>query len=223
MYVGKEEAVFFVERQHLRKIDLGVDYDDYTTYKLPDWRPKVFEAFHFWLKWDRLPPWGSKNLDPECDGMDKENFIIHIDLYGKAKEYEVYSLMEAITDNIRKRETCEYGYFPGFLINTIYDITDDDSGLRNYLVDSFVFKTSNFRVDEDGRMNMSMREEALGIIMKKFKAKHFKFLAECYMKIFDGKKMTDPNTTNKCTYHEHDEGQSCGSRKRKRKRDDDDE
>lgn len=171
--------------------------------------PKVFELLISWLYRKNLKPISTADEDDA-----KEEVELYIDLYLRACDWNMPELQNALLDRIRVRSTCEYGFFPRKLINTIYKRTQPLSPLRSYIVDSFIHKGIEW--DEDGGLEDPIdaqytltRKRALTVQLE---AGNQDFVLDCYEALFQlcaKSKIRDPDRKTGCVYHRHESGGKC--------------
>ena len=166
-----------------------------------EYEPIAFELFVDWLYRKSLPA-----LDGSSETRATEQVRHYITLYLMAESWAIASLKNLIIDTIKARQTCHYGWFPVDLIKRIYAATTKGSCLRRYIVDSFLCKTP--------RSVWSGAERAKAL-MDHADAGNVAFLLECYEGLFgmaykSKMRNRDPGRRDKCFYHEHERGMSCG-------------
>ena len=176
---------------------------------LPTVDPKVFELLISWLYRRTLNPISTADED-----VAKEEVALYIYLYLKACDWNMLELQNALLDQIRVRPTCEYGFFPRKLINTIYNRTQPLSPLRSYVVDSFIHKGIEW--NEEGDLEDPTdpeytwtRKRALKVQLE---AGNREFVLDCYEALFQlcaKSKIRDPDRKTGCVYHKHESGGKC--------------
>ena len=213
VYVGKERTRFTLLRKQVQPILSHMEVGFSNKYFLPDVDTKTFRIFKHWLYKKTLD-----ELDPDAEDKAKEKMLEYLELYFRATEWEIHDLANDIMDRFRGRFQCEDGYFPAFLIKKIYDNTGPGEPLRRYIVDNFLFKSSDWHPDD---LQDSFSHHA--------EKGNTDFLLDCYRGALAlaKKKILDPFLdtrdseceVSECEYHFHEVGTECGSeRARKRRR-----
>ena len=104
--------------------------------------PQVFELLIGWLYRKKL-----NAISTTDEEIAMEEVKSYVNLYLRACDWEIDELQNALMDRLRTRRTCEYGYFPRTMIKTIYEKTKEQSPLRSYIVDNFIY--NGIAWDED--------------------------------------------------------------------------
>ena len=159
-----------------------------------DYEPTLFEMLIQWLYRGTLP---AVNMDDES--IAKHQVTNLVNLYLKAQVLAMPALLDAIIDRLRARETCRLGWFPSNLIKLIYQSSGTHLPLRRYIVNSFLYKTSQW-VDDDDDDDDSL-DEAL---RDQLDAGNTEFVRECYIALYKKCKnivFEDPNKEPERTYH----------------------
>jgi len=170
--------------------------------------PKLIEIFIGWLYRGTVPKIFEDNHQ---EHLAKEQVGHYISLYLKAETWKTHDLQNTIMDTVRARKTCELGWFPHMHIQTIYKRTSAGSPLRQYIVDSLVWKGSKWddpvwtEPDEGDRTIMIMEHLEYG---------NHTFIAEYCEALYQlcaKKRFTDPAKKVGCFYHVHEEGKTCST------------
>ena len=216
VYVGTEDKSFEIHRallasacdffrQEVQEIEphvpvgqincplLELDFEEY--------EPIAFELFVNWLYRKTLPA-----LDGSSETRAKEQVRHYTTLYLMAESWSLAPLKNLIIDTIKARQTCDYGWFPTDLIKRIYAATPKGSPLRRYIVDSLFSKRFTSVWGEVERTKALMEQADAGNV---------EFLLECCEGLFgmaykSRMRYRDPLWRDRCFYHEHEVGVSCG-------------
>ena len=214
VYVGPKKKVRYISKKAFAKLELNIDLEYITQYSIPDWSIELFGHLAFWLKEGHIKPFESKHVgqsQAESDAADKLRLFQYLDLYQKAEEWGAEVVQNAIVDRIKARATCEKGYFSVPFIQKLYTVTTDDSPLRRYVADSFVWKAADWEVS-DIRVKLG----------KHMNRGNQTFVLDCYEALghqIHRSNMKYPNDEDDCAYHAHDSTVNCTEKSgKKRKR-----
>jgi len=169
--------------------------------------PRVIEIFIGWLYRGTIP---KISEDFYLEYLAKEQVRRYISLYLTAEIWKTPGLQNTIMDTIRARMTCRYGWFPCVHIQTIYNHTSSGSPLRQYIVDSLLWKGSRWH---NARWSGPNGEgERTRLIMEHLKHGNHDFIVEYCEALYKAKgRFSDPAEEVGCFYHIHEEGKTCST------------
>lgn len=148
---------------------------------LPAEDPKVFELLIGWLYRKNL-----NAISTTDEEVAKEEVALSVDLYLRACKWKMPELQNALMDRMRVRTTCVHGFFPRKLIKTIYESTESLSPLRSYIVDSFIYKGTQW--DEDAEIEDPIDEHFFltrkSALRTQLDAGNQEFVLDCYEALF---------------------------------------
>ena len=81
------------------------------------------------------------DLSQDDEREAKEPLRQYLEMYFQTTNWNVQDLENHITGKIHSRHTCENGYFPRSLIETVYENSEPGSVLREYVVDDFLYES----------------------------------------------------------------------------------
>ena len=179
--MGPECSSFIVSKDRLCEVlpaDRYIYVQFRVSYHLSDWNVTEFEEIQYWLVNKRFRPMGG------ADSIDKVRIFTLLAIYEKATEWDVKWVKDSIVDVIKARRTCNHGFFSRKLVKSIYSVTDAQSGLRRYLVDSFVYKSVAPKSGNTDSLDLDSSSywvtERRNILMKQMKDGNHQFVADCY-------------------------------------------
>ena len=135
--VGSDSQIFTLPRDVLSEIFPGMDLDyEAASSDFSYCDPNIFVIFGKLLCSGYLA-----DLSEDDEEEAKDLLHLYLEMYFLATFLNVQDLENLIMDKIRDRHTCEDGYFPHFLIKSVYENTEPGSVLREYVADRFLYKS----------------------------------------------------------------------------------
>ena len=195
--VGSDSQIFTLPRDVLTEIfpDMDLDYEAASS-DFSCWDPNIFALFEKWLYSRTLA-----DLSEDDEEEAKDLLRQYLEMYFLATIWNVQDLENLIMDKIRDRHTCEDGYFPRSLIKSVYENTEPGSVLREYVADSFLYKSVLW--------GKEVRHE---LIKRHLDYGNTDFVYETIVAFDDVEDLLDilhPNRDMDRGYHNHREGREC--------------
>ena len=172
--------------------------------------PKVFELLISWLYRKKL-----KAISTTDEKISREEVALYVDLYLRARVWDIAELQNAITDRLRARQA-HSNVLCTHLISKIHSSSSKKAmpSLFSYTKDKFHYLVTKLYNDRsrlepiDTTPAMILKPELHSLLTDRDRA-FLEYYVQFVLHYGTVSNDSDPDKTTGCAYHQHKEGEEC--------------